>query len=727
MTFLNPLVLFGLLAASIPVLLHIFNLRKLKTIEFSTLTFLKELQKTRIRRLKIRQILLLILRTLLVVLLVIAFSRPTLKGSFSESLGPQSRTTAVFIIDDSYSMTAVDDQGELLKQAKQLATETTNLLRDGDEVYLLKLSEARDVLPGEQRTPERSRSSLRSAISEIRPSFIHGKMEDALRAAAHLLSASVNYNKELYFFSDFQSGILASGRQGGSSSQQLFAPENRFFFVPLGNRQFRNISVDAVTIPNTILEPHRPFSVVARVTNHGENEITNALVSVFAGGTRVAQKGSTLPGRSSADVTLSVVPKSSGFIQGIVALESDDLEFDNNRYVVVAVPYEIRVLLVGNPSDLRYVKLALAPRSSPDTSLLRILECSPERMSGNLISAADVIVLSNAREFSATQIDVLRSFVTGGGGLLIFPGSATTQQNFNSMIAGPLRLPHLVALEGISQVQSQSFVEFGKADVRHPLFTGMFEEELVAQKGNDTRTHKAIESAKVKAYARYLENAQSLPVITLSNGAPFLLEQSVGQGRVLLFSVAANPEWSDFPLKGLFVPLLHRALSYLAQVQSTVEGLTVGEEVLVKNIRSPATTFVVQDPRRNEFSFPTAIRGSEKTLRIQKTTLPGIYVVKSGSDVVREFAVNVDPDESKTERVDEQALAALLTRVGIASSNVHSVSTPADLPRVVAESRYGVELWKHFLLAALAVAIIEMLVAKDNKKELAVFTPQHAS
>ncbi|HLF20230.1 MAG TPA: BatA domain-containing protein, partial [Bacteroidota bacterium] len=80
MTFLNPLVFFGLLAAAIPILLHIFSLRKLKTIEFSTLNFLKELQKTKIRRLKIRQILLLILRTLLVVLLVIAFSRPTLKG-----------------------------------------------------------------------------------------------------------------------------------------------------------------------------------------------------------------------------------------------------------------------------------------------------------------------------------------------------------------------------------------------------------------------------------------------------------------------------------------------------------------------------------------------------------------------------------------------------------------------------------------------------------------------
>ncbi|HEX9828971.1 MAG TPA: BatA domain-containing protein, partial [Bacteroidota bacterium] len=81
MTFLNPFILFGLLAAGIPILLHLLNLRKLRTIEFSTLSFLKELQRTKIRRIKIRQWLLLLLRTLLVICIVMAFARPTLKGS----------------------------------------------------------------------------------------------------------------------------------------------------------------------------------------------------------------------------------------------------------------------------------------------------------------------------------------------------------------------------------------------------------------------------------------------------------------------------------------------------------------------------------------------------------------------------------------------------------------------------------------------------------------------
>ena len=108
MTFLNPLALFGLAAAAIPVLLHLFNLRKLRRVEFSTLAFLKELQRTRIRRLKLRQLLLLILRTLIVIVLVLAFSRPTLKGALAGSMGSHAKISAALIIDDSYSMTLDD-------------------------------------------------------------------------------------------------------------------------------------------------------------------------------------------------------------------------------------------------------------------------------------------------------------------------------------------------------------------------------------------------------------------------------------------------------------------------------------------------------------------------------------------------------------------------------------------------------------------------------------------
>ena len=121
MTFLNPIMLFGLAAAAIPILLHLLNLRKLKTVEFSSLRFLKELQRTRIRRIRLRQWLLLLLRTLLVLSLVLAFSRPALRGSLASLGGTSARSTIVLLIDDSPSMGMRNAGGMLFDQARAAA------------------------------------------------------------------------------------------------------------------------------------------------------------------------------------------------------------------------------------------------------------------------------------------------------------------------------------------------------------------------------------------------------------------------------------------------------------------------------------------------------------------------------------------------------------------------------------------------------------------------------
>ena len=98
MVFLNPAILFGLLAASIPVILHFLNLRKIKKVEFSTLTFLKELQKTKIKKIKFKQWLLLLLRILIILFLVSSFARPTLESITISGTRSVAKTTAVFIL-----------------------------------------------------------------------------------------------------------------------------------------------------------------------------------------------------------------------------------------------------------------------------------------------------------------------------------------------------------------------------------------------------------------------------------------------------------------------------------------------------------------------------------------------------------------------------------------------------------------------------------------------------
>ena len=98
------------------------------------------------------------------------------------------------------------------------------------------------------------------------------------------------------------------------------------------------------------------------------------------------------------------------------------------------------------------------------------------------------------------------------------------------------------------------------------------------------------------------------------------------------------------------------------------------------------------------------------------TDINGFYTVKAGNQIIEKFAVNIDPDESNINPSEKKQQDNMLRRLGIAENVVHRVEQPQETQRIITESRVGAELWKQFLIAALLVAIAEMLVAQSSKR-----------
>ncbi len=708
MTFLNPFVLFGLAAAAIPIILHLIHLRKLRTIEFSTVSFLKELQKTKIRRLKLRQLLLLILRTLLVLLIVLAFARPTLKGTFA--VGGRALTTAVLILDDSNSMTAADEEGEYFRQAKDAAMTIIGLFEEGDEIYVIPLSAAAGEETPDQ-APIRDLSVARSLVKDLQVTSVHRHLDDALRLAARLLAGSRNFNKEVYVISDFQAGIVTPHRAKDRERPDRFETGTKFFFIPIGKGNISNFGVESSTISNSIIEAGRPFTLDLAVGNFSGGNARNHLVSVFLNGSRVAQKGLDIPAGQTVHSEFSLVPKTNGFIDGMIELEDDDLPFDNRFFFSLRLPERIRILLVGTDAGTRYLSLALGARAG-ESSLLKVEKVTTDLVTPAILSNQDVILLTNAGQETSSLVEHLGTFVSGGGGLLLFPGPKTSPADFNRLYTR-LGLPNLSQIESMPSGQSVAgFARIEQVELRHPLFEGMFEREMSRSTGEDRRS---LEAPEIRTLARFVPTATALSVITLSNGAPFFLDQRSGSGRILIACVPATLEWSDFPLKGLFVPLIHRSISYLTQEQVQQQTVFIGDPLTLNLPNSRRSRMAVQTPQGIEAAAVRDPAAASSPVVFSETQSPGLYTVKENSVPAAKFAVNIDPDESRTSRAGEEMIQAMTGRVGISPGAVTTVDQPARADRVVLESRFGVELWKHLLIAALAIAIVEMIVARDRK------------
>ncbi|MBI1807497.1 MAG: BatA domain-containing protein [Ignavibacteria bacterium] len=732
MIFLNPFVLFGLAAAAIPVILHLLNLRKLRTIEFSTLSFLKELQQTKIRRLKLRQIILLIVRTLLVIFIVLAFARPALRGTILGSIGTHAHSTILFILDDSFSMMARDEHGELFKQATESMGKLLDLVKEGDEVFLIKLS---DVPQATVDPATHDVTALRTIVNEAQVSSVRRSMDGALSLAVKLLQRSVNANKEVYVISDMQQTLFKKAlMQQQEQGIGLFDLQTNMFIIPLGSKDEANVAIDSMEVTTTILEKDKPASVYIAVRNYSRFPLNNYVVSAYLDGTRAAQGNVSVEPWGTASVVLNVTPKRSGFLKGYVELENDAIEIDNRRYFTIVIPERINVAMVSDAeSDNTFTLHALHASTSDEThSVLNVQQITMQKFPLLDLKRIDVLVFTNIKSFSASDIDRVKSFVGRGGGLLLFPGPNIQIEDYNTSLLPSLNIPTIQSITGTAN-QATS-LSFQNVDFNHPLFTTVFEKHLQQKKHEPD----GFESPNIMRSLKRQAGKEGRTIIALSDGSAFLSEHRVGNGKVLFFSVAPLLTWSDFPLKGIFAPLIFRSTMYVSPREENGMTATTGEEPTI-SVRSESSSNVASTEAGNHYkmitpdgieelvqpsSTPSRLSGfgTALTFAPKRLNLPGFYELRNGSTTLALLAVNIDSKESDTRKVSQDELVKFWKAVGIEPSRVHSLKPGEQMQTTILQSRFGVELWKYCICLALILAFLEMFIARDSRIAL-----QHAT
>ncbi len=704
MTFLDPLVLLGLAAAAIPVLLHLLNLRRPKKVDFSSLAFVKELQKSTMQRVKIKQWLLLLLRILAVASLVMAFARPTLTGSAAGTVGARVPTSAALVIDNSLSMTLRDGQGQYLAQAKELAAGIAEDLQEGDEAFIVTTA-------GEagSAAPYRGRIAAQEALAEIETAPGAVPLSRAAARAARLLDEEATHpNRVLYLLSDAQASTLAD-------SLAAVLPENvPVRLLPIGERAHANVAVTEVEVESRIVEAGQPVQIAATLRNFSDETLSSYVASLFLGETRVAQAtAEALPAGASAVVRFTATPQQRGWLPGRVEIEGDDFEGDDVRFFALHVPRVRRVLIVqGEGERTDYVELALSSELT-EGRVAFDAETIPEgRLPGTALSAYDAVVLVGPRDLSSGERSALQRYVEGGGGLLFFPNARPQAAEYDALfeaLGGG-------AVTGFSGTRGgeRPVASFERVDLEHPLFEGVFDE------GREEATLEEPSVTYAMDYAPRSGTEQTL--IELSNGRPFLQEIRHGRGAAFVMAVAPDLAWSDLPTRGLFVPLLYRALYYLTAGESVAgEGLVAGRPGELRIAGAPpGEPLRLVGPDGTETTPEQAERFGAVLLETDASLrAPGVYDVVAGDSLVRRVALNPDRAESDLSTlVPDEAAERLGDALGQSVQVFRAGEGGAQgVAEALRTERAGLEIWNVFLLLALGFLVAEMLVARQWQPE----------
>lgn len=650
--FAHPFLLWGLLAAALPILIHLINRRRARLLPFAALAFVKLSNQKLARAFKLKQFLLVLLRVLAILALVLWLAWPRLlpeERALPKAPLRQGATAWVVLLDQSFSMQASHEEKPLLDHAKRLARDWLAALPESDSFALLPVPLPESWPAGELGF---DRLGFLDRLEGLGPSFGRCDFSAALARARVLLAASPAPNKRLLVIGNFKAaGYDADFTLGGMEHLGVETRDAR------QGQAIANNAILALGAARSFQTGPEDWKVEVKVARYAASEAKGLPLSILADGQHAADGFVDLP--AGGTVTKTFVIRLTGE-RATVALTArlapDALPADDERHLPLTVSQGVRALLVdGVPSSVRHEDEAFYLREALDPggfgrSQIATRVVLPEELRPELFSAYDIVFLCQLPRIEPEIGRALQAFVEKGGALVIGVGPKIDALSYNAellpLLPGTLRNERAAA-NPTAETQNP-VVYLSRLDYQHPALRVY----------NDETAH-SLTIAPVRAYLTFDPDAtrQKRVLAEFSDRSPALVETTVGRGRVLFFASSLSRTWNELPIQPGFLPLMQeltRALvTHAEEGGKRPESAVLGERPLWPRELTPKE---VLDPKGERLPL---LRDGGGLYRLAKPlTLAGIYTVIEAQTSWR-FAANPPLTESDLTPLDAPAIAKL--------------------------------------------------------------------
>ena len=598
------------LLALIPIAIHILSRLRLKRADFPSLLLLTTAKRERFSWLRLKELLLLIFRTLALLALLLALARPYVRHRLP---GLGRANDLVVIVDDSYSMWKPSQW----QRAIAVTRELLGSLGPGRRAALLVASQAGQPGTSLLSPP----SSLLPLLDSLKPSFTGAVLEPALKRAVELAKPA---HAHVAVVTDLQTRALPQAWQPPADVPVLL--------VSVAAQDEDNAGVTRLYTEDRFPVAGRATRIKADFTNYGPHPVTGTAILTLD--SRREEKAVALKPLSSATTTFETALTDSGYHVARVELRGDSLEPDNTRWLAVYQPRRLSVLAVESPAaPARYVTNALGADSASVFSLTTIPATELGRFDLRRFAA---VVITDAAALGRPDWTRLGFYLQSGGSALVMFANAPSESSLLSSRIGFLGM-----------VRPAGFVSIASVDTTHPVLEILGAADL--------------SSARFFSHAR-LSPAGSRVLARLSDGEPLMLSSE--DSRLVTWAFTAEPEFTDLVFKAAFVPLLHRTLLHLASGELH-SGYLVGDTV-----RAPVSgsgSIEVSTPEARLVETPKPGPGRPE-VALTRTALPGIYRVGDRPYAVNVLAAEGDPSQTPADVLRKQGYQVLSASANLQSA-----------------------------------------------------------
>ncbi|MBI4231371.1 MAG: BatA domain-containing protein [Planctomycetes bacterium] len=732
MTFASPALLWLGAMAAVPVILHLLNRRRYRRIDWAAMEFLlRAFQKTR-RRVRLEELILLLLRITAMLLFAFALARPAVSQGLASALGAD-RLHRIVCIDASYSMAALEGARSRFDLAKEAASSLIEEIEGRGDVTLLKYAD--DVVP--LASGAAGDISVREALDALRRpdcavSDLPGVPVHLFRELARqYLGVSDLPRKEVILLTDLQRRGWDDEAVWRDASEvvQAVAQGASVTLVDVTRDPVSNLAITDFSATSRFVSPGRPARFSVTVRNFGEAHPGEIQVDLYegTGPGRIrrweGQIDDGLDAGQEKTLTLFYTFRDSGAHALTVEIGADRLRSDDERHLSVSVRNRVRVMVVdGTPSGedpLRGTSLlewALTLGGASPIDVERVPLWRFRNEDAHDFASCGAVFLCNVRSIPRGspdrpgQLERLASYARNGGGLVFFLGEEIDVPFYNDVLfaGGEGILPCRI---GEAREASEDRFYNMAVDTTHPM-APWFQDYAFHLGYAFVRKHRALEIP---------EGGAARSVLTWSEGGgSALVERPVGLGASYCFGVPCDRSWGDFPACYAYLAIVHD-LAYVLSESGARRNALAGEplqELLPARflaepmtVTGPGPEFAVQEvhPEEAQEDRATVRFGHGSAEARRSVSSAGVYALEIGRPVRERFfhARNVDPAEGDLARADASEISRRLE-----PARVTVIDTLDSLREKIADTADTREWWTLALTCLLGIFALESLLAR---------------
>ncbi|MDD4545389.1 MAG: BatA domain-containing protein, partial [Bacteroidales bacterium] len=614
MQFLNPLFLFGLLAISIPIIIHLFNFRRYKKLEFSSIKYLKQVLLETKKQKKVRNLLLLLSRILSILFLVLLFSYPYIQKQDSNLLSKAKNSVVVFI-DNSFSMQNNSSQGSALDQAKQRAKEIIDAYGNEDSFMLLTT----ELLGKHQSFVDKKR--FVELVNEVEISSVSSLNSSSLQKAFSLLNTKQT-NRLLYFISDFQS----PGFDVENFPMDTTVLTN---FVPIEVNNLDNLYIDSISFASPIFSLSNNVTINIKVKNSSENDAEKVGLKLYLNDKQISIASVDIPSNQSEVIEMSFPLESRGIIHGRISILDNPISFDDDFFFTIHTKESINILSINSQSPNPFIQKLFS--NTPELNLVNINDKSIDFSEFNKYS---LIILNSLRTLPSGLVSELKNFRQNNGDMIIIPDNQLDLNSFSNAMR-EMSLPYYSKL---NERENRVMI----IDDNNSLFKDVF-----------TSKEKDMEKPVSKRYFS-LSQAKTLSnqvLFEFENKESFLSLSQDKDSKVYIFTSNLSSDNTNFVSQALFVPTLWNMALFSQKIPQTFYFLSGDNNIdITSSVNSTNLEVLHIKSLDNKFSVIPQITKANNRIMINPINTPlksGNYNIYNKEELITGVSFNYDRRESE--------------------------------------------------------------------------------